>query len=299
MAGKKTYDYRASTYYSDEETLQFLKNKAGSGKDSSVSAYIYRLITEDRLRSDSSGDRIEDVQNDEKTVLHPQFGATIRMTTHGTFHFQSFRKLREGLTAAANKKFINSTLDSQINAGIIKDFETKTSNIFTPDSAPLCVVILKLYTECSYFMTDDDDCDCHGSFTTTWLLIPVSENLWIKSGGRYKFENIRYISYAELTDKARTTKKTQHLSPILELDRHDNSGSFFIPVSCCDRQKLSESALKKFSFSSLKNVHYIIKGVTASSQNPRASFKIKNESQKTIFLKRMKDSERLMEQNKS
>ncbi|MFG0430783.1 hypothetical protein [Serratia liquefaciens] len=219
------YKYKATMYYSDEDTEQFLREKATkpNGKKS-ASQYLYSLVTRERENAVSG----ESEHDDSGVVrMYPPYTYIQWREISGPLSFPSITVLRTN--EASQKRFRHKDLMEAIDREIDKDVANVFLRIrpdFYKDGGFL--VIIKSEVTCYYSDEITGDSYCRGFYRVNYGTIHVSESEWKKWGGRYDFENIKYIKFRDLFNPSKN--KHAGLCQVAERDPLDTSGAFFIPV---------------------------------------------------------------------
>lgn len=226
------YKYKATMYYSDEDTEHFLAEKSikPNGKKS-ASQYLYALVSRERERERSGN---ADIAKDETRVikLYPEYTGGKRIDISGSVAFSSLATVRLGGQKKAEQRLKTKMLMAEIDKAII---EHMISEGFLQPKVPGkaldnndFTIILKTDVTCHYYEDTYSGDYCQGSFTARCLILHITQSEWERFDGRYCFENIKYFKYGDL---AKVEKHTQRgLCRVAELSPRDSAGAFFIPV---------------------------------------------------------------------
>lgn len=268
------YKYKATMYYSDEDTEHFLaENSIKPNGKKSASQYLYALVSRERERSDNTG-----IAKDEAGVLklYPEFMGGKRVDISGRVAFSSLMSARLDGQKKAEQRLKTKVLMEEIDKVIIAQcisgsfFQPKflgnelDNNGFT--------IILKTEVTCYYHEEEDSGDYCQGLFTAKCLILHITKSVWERRGGKYDFENIKYFKYEDL---AKVEKKMQRgLCKIAELSPQDKAGAFFIPVRTISKAFPSDSVL----INSLS-----IRGVDTSFNKDRVKLKAMNATQRKRY----------------
>ncbi|BEM65476.1 hypothetical protein SME23J_45030 [Serratia marcescens] len=263
------YKYKATMYYSDEDTEHFLAEKSTkpNGKKS-ASHYLYALVS--RERTDNTG-----IAKDEAGVLklYPEFMGGKRVDISGRVAFSSLMSARLAGQKKAEQRLKTKMLMEEIDKVIIE--QVISEGFLQPkflgkelDNNDL-LIILKTDVACHYYEDTYSGDYCQGLFAAKCLILHITKSEWERRGGKYDFENIKYFKYEDL---AKVEKKTQRgLCKIAELSPKDKAGAFFIPVRTTSKSFPSDSVLMNPPS---------IRGVDISFNKDRVKLKAMNATQR-------------------
>ncbi|WP_336983071.1 MULTISPECIES: hypothetical protein [unclassified Cedecea] len=267
------YKFKATMYYSDSETEQFLKNREEktNGKGS-ISQYMYSLVTKEREKN-----VVIELNHDDSGVvtMHPQYTSVLWREINGVISFTSIYSVKEN--KVAQKRVKHKGVMREIDMVIEKDINSmsivRRSNLI--DSECFFIVIKSRIT-CFYSDEIKTDEYVQGNFSATIGLIRVNRSEWERWGGRYDFENITYIKFAGISNP--NENKLKGLCQVAEQKMGYTAGAFFIPV----RKTAIKFPLEKKSQS-------VIIGVDINFSQDRVKFKKMNKSQKERYFKKTLD----------
>lgn len=260
------YKYKATMYYSDDETHAFLQDKAAKPNGrKSASQYLYSLVTRERENAVSA-----ESQQDVPDVvrMYPQFTRIHWREISGPLTFPFITDA--GKNKASQKRFRHKDLMKAIDSEIDKDsyptFQKKRPDFLENGGF---FVIIKSEVTCYYSDEKTMDGQYRGFFNIIYGLIYVSESEWRLRGGKYDFENITYMKFKDLSNPQKN--KHSGLCQVAETHARDTSGAFFIPV-----RKIAKT------FPSDRHPVPLITGVDISFSLDRVKLKAMNETQKKI-----------------
>lgn len=266
------YKYKATMYYSDDETNEFLKEKAAkpNGKKS-ASHYLYSLVTEERKSSTTH----EKKDNFVPIHLYPEFTRSKEINVNGQVTFM-------GLPSAFQPKGKKSTLQrlehkslmGQIDAKIHSEVTQGYINRYDGLEKDAFIIAVKTYVECYYCNSSATENLYEGTFTATCRIIIVSKVQWDKYDGKLDFENLRYFKYEDIAKVKQGIPK--RLCKMAELSPPDKAGGFFIPIMPLPKE-FPECNVPEY---------IIVKGVDLSLNKDRLRFKAMNESQREKYMVR-------------
>ncbi|CNI17859.1 MULTISPECIES: hypothetical protein [Yersinia] len=264
------YKYKATMYYSDEDTEQFLRGKATkpNGKKS-ASHYLYALVSRERENLDIINTTVGET---EVIKLYPQFTVGKRIDFSGQVSFSSFISIGEKRNKTADNRLKLKSLMDAIDNAIASDFALDMRRFKISDDKTdeySFSVILKTEVDCYY----NDDVlpgeNYKGIFRATCIIINVSRSEWGRLDGKYDFEGIKYFKYEEVL-KAQNGR-FKGLCKIAEIDPRDKIGAFFIPVRVTS---------KEFPYDRIPAGGFCIQGVNVDFNKGRVKLKSMNTSQK-------------------
>lgn len=258
------YKYKATMYYSDEDTEQFLREKAAklNGKKS-ASQYLYSLVTRERENAVSG----ESEHNDSGVVqMYPPYTYIHWREISGPLSFPCMPLLptKEASQKRFRHKDLMEAIDRKIEKDVANVFLKLRPNIYKKGGF---LVIIKSEVTCHYSDEITNNSRCRGFFSVNYGTIHVNESEWKRCGGRYDFENIKYIKFRDLFNPNKN--KHARLCQVAEKDPLDTSGAFFIPV-----RKIAKV------FPSDRFPVPLIKGVDISFNQNRVKLKTMSISQK-------------------
>lgn len=265
------YKYKATMYYSDEETEAFLRDKAvkSNGKKS-ASHYLYSLVTKERENLMANND----IKGKPVPVqLFPEYVNSKEFSVNGSVEFFGLSDVYhpnkgENSLIRKNHKTLMETIDDKIIEHVANHFSNHGHEVNDKSFR----IVLKTYVVCYYCNVSIVPGLYTGTFTATCRLITVSRNEWDKCGGMLDFENLRYIKYEAIAKPE--PRIPRGLCKVAESSRTDTTGAFFIPVLTLPK-KFPEKTLPE---------SVIMKGVDISFSKERLKFKAMNESQKKRHL---------------
>lgn len=255
------YKYKATMYYSDDETDKFLRDKAAkpNGKKS-ASHYLYSLVTRER----ESAASVELNQEEVGVVrIYPEYTSSRRIEVSGLISFIALPAF--SLESKATQKRLD-------HKGLMKEIDEKiyqhiSSNFNNPSYDESFLVVIKTYVTCYYNSNVSETGNCEGNFLANCTLIHVTRSEWARWGGKYDFENIQYIKFRDLS-KSRV-RKNMGLCQLAEIVPLETVGAFFIPVRTTAKAFPSD----KFPFP-------LLKGVDITFNKDRVRLKPMNDTQK-------------------
>ena len=229
------YRWKATMYYSDEETKDFLAEKSlkPNGKKISDSQYLYSLVCKDRAS------RIGDDNLPKRTPgirLHPTFGI-----------FSNFR-VKENIVLSPRKH--DNEINIEHSLSITKIIENrvkrylheqgcikyKTRKTIEGKSLTLenksCFYVVIINSVCFHFKDSTNisgGIQIEGFIDALISVIHVDKNLWEGYEGKYRFDKIRYAKYEKISNSE--FSPYAQFSKLRELSCKDKTGGFFIPVS--------------------------------------------------------------------
>lgn len=266
------YKHKATMYYSDEETHQFLREKAAkpNGKKS-ASHYLYSLVTEER----KSGTTHEEKNNFTPIHLYPEFTTSRELSVYGQVTFMGLPsafqpKGKKSTFQRLEHKSLMGQIDAKIQSDVIQEFGNRYDGL----NKNAFIIALKTYVECYYCNSSANESLYEGTFTATCRIIIVNRALWDKFDGMLDFENLRYFKYENIVKAQQKIPK--RLCKVAELSPLDKAGGYFIPVMPLP---------KEFPESNVPE-GIIVKGVDLSLNKERLRFKAMNESQKEKYMVR-------------
>lgn len=270
--GTMVYKYKATMYYSDEETHQFLREKAAkpNGKKS-ASHYLYSLVTEER----KNGTTHEKIDNFIPIHLYPEFTTSRELRVNGQVTFIGLSgafqpQIKNHTLLSLNHKSLMEQIDAKIQSEVTQRFIIRHDVLYKD----AFIIAVKTYVECHYCNSSETENLYEGTFIATCRIIIVSKVQWNKCDGKLDFENLRYFKYEEIAKAQKRIPK--HLCKMAEISPRDKIGGFFIPVLLLP---------KKFPESNAPEC-IIVKGVDLSFNKDRLRFKAMNESQRKNSLVR-------------
>lgn len=259
------YKYKATMYYSDDETDRFLKEKAAkpNGKKS-ASHYLYSLVTRERENAASVELNQEEV---DVVRIYPEYTSVTRIEVSGLISFTALPAFSLE-SKATQKRLDHKDLMKEIDGKIHLDITSKFNihkNDFNHDGSFL--VVIKTDVTCYYNRTVSEAGYCEGNFLANCTIIHVTRSEWARWGGKYDFENIKYIKFRDLS-KSRV-RKNMGLCQLAEMVPLDTVGAFFIPVRTTAK-----------AFPSDKFPVPLLKGVDITFNKDRVRLKPMSDTQK-------------------
>lgn len=261
------YKYKATMYYSDDETDKFLGEKATKPNGRrSASQYLYSLVTRERENAVSA-----ESQKDVPYVvrMYPEYTNIYWRQINGPLTFSVITGI--GKNETAQKRLRHKDLMEAIEREIDKDshiIALKKKAAFLENGGLL--VIIKSEVTCYYSDDITMDGQCRGFFSANYGVICVSKSEWERWGGKYDFENIIYMKFRDLS--APRKNKYTGLCQVAENKPLDMEGAFFIPV-----RKIAKA------FPSDRIPFTLITGADISFRQDRVKLKSMNESQKKRY----------------
>lgn len=259
------YKYKATMYYSDDETDRFLREKAAkpNGKKS-ASHYLYSLVTRERENAASVELNQEEV---DVVRIYPEYTRVTRIGVSGLISFTALPAFSLE-SKAAQKRLDHKDLMKEIDGKIHLDITSKFNNHkndFNHDGSFL--VVIKTDVTCFYNRTVSEAGYCEGNFLANCTIIHVTRSEWARWGGKYDFENIKYIKFRDLS-KSRV-RKNMGLCQLAEIAPRVTAGAFFIPVRTTAK-----------AFPSDKFPVILLKGGDINFNEDRVRLKPMNDTQK-------------------
>lgn len=220
------YKYKATMYYSDDETDKFLSEKIAkpNGKKS-ASQYLYSLVTRERENAESTELNKQDFN---VVRIYPEYTNARRHEFSGLISFSALSTSSLG-SKTAQKRFDHKFLMEEIDNKIHNDTSSRFSNhnnAFSHHGA--FQVVIKTYVTCYYNNSSSEIGHCKGNFLANCTIIHVTRSEWERWGGKYDFENIQYIKFRDLSKHS--VRKNMGLCQLAEIAPLDTAGAFFIPV---------------------------------------------------------------------
>ncbi|KAB7685369.1 hypothetical protein GBN23_00675 [Plesiomonas shigelloides] len=262
------YKYKATMYYSDEETEQFLNEHARkrNGKKS-FSNYLYSLVKKEREKITP----IRHEENKRSIQLYQDYIPHFETDIKGSIEFTSIKnatalKSARGEHKGLIHKDLMNEVDKKIEEFINNNFILRQDGRFCNCS----FIVIRAELSLSNFHTNELFDYCKGIFTARCLIIVLSQQ-HNSLHNRFDFENIRYYNYETMVSFK--TNKDLALCKILERKSSDPTGAFFVPVITMPRQFQSQ----------LKPGEIIIRGVDFSFNKYRSKIKQANKNQQKRF----------------
>lgn len=235
------YKLKATMYYSDEETEQFLNEHAHkrNGKKS-VSHYLYSLVTKEREKATPTRDE----PNRFSIQLYQDYIPDIEPLIEFNFEFTSIRNAIASEMAKnkrdKNKKLpyknIMKEIDKEIKEFIDKNFISRQGSRFCNCS----FLVIRAEISLSDFHIDELSEYCKGICEVRCLIIILNQqehNLFHK---QFNSEKIKYHRYEKIINFRRDMIQERHITlkdnitinlcKIAEMKSHDPTGAFFIPA---------------------------------------------------------------------
>ena len=249
------YKYKATMYYSDEETEAFLREKAlkANGKKS-ASHYLYSLVSRERETADTTRSKMDASEGVQIYPVSGHISLPCLMVTG---------KDEKSRIRLAHKDIIKE-IDQKIYSDIDNTFLNKPHQIYNNDDL---LIVIKTDLICYYSDNITAEHQCQGTFIASCIIIRVNRFEWETWGGKYDFENIRYIKYRDLSNPK--ANKYTGLCQLAEHAPQDKTGAFFIPV---------RKTAKDYPSDRLPPV--LIKGIDINANKDRLRLKAMNASQK-------------------
>ncbi|MFL1915842.1 hypothetical protein ACJW8B_10605 [Plesiomonas shigelloides] len=224
------YKYKATMYYSDEETAQFLSEHARkrNGKKS-ASHYLYSLVTKER----ENAIPMRNKSNTPQSNIHPEYIPFTELPITGEITFTSLANKDAAKKTERKKqlsKWVMDEIDNEIKQKI-------TNNIIGSKNTFLCksvFLVIKTQISIDYYFDNLDPEYCKGTFTATALVIRLSPNEYGEFSSHLDFENIDYYKYEDILKLNRTIPSD--ICKIAERHPTDPIGAFFITVMKAPKQ---------------------------------------------------------------
>ena len=224
------YKHKATMYYSDEETVQFLNEHAHkrNGKKS-VSHYLYSLVTKEREKAIST----EIKSKPSPVTLYPEH-YPLELMIDGDIEFTSLDNIRAAKDIVdINKKPIHNNIMNEINSKI-EQFIAKNLR-----DNPRChikndyFIVIRSHIIINSHHTHTTSEYCKGHFIATCMIINVRQNERGVFSSNFDFKKVKYYKYNDITKANRYIPSS--LCKIAEINPQDPTGAFFIPVMNVDR----------------------------------------------------------------
>ncbi|EJJ4045592.1 hypothetical protein NI366_001774 [Salmonella enterica] len=254
------YKYKATMYYSDEETEAFLREKAlkTNGKKS-ASHFLYSLVSREREVADTTHSKMDTSGG---VHIYPEYTAVHRYDVSGYISLPCL--MVTGKDEKSRIRFVHKDIMKAIDIEIEKAYLKNPHQTYNNDDL---LIIIKTDIHCSYSDNITAEHHCRGTFIASCIIIRVNRVEWEKWGGKYDFENIRYIKYRDLVNPK--VNKYTGLCQVAEYAPQDKAGAFFIPV---------RKTAKEFPSDRLPPI--LIKGIEINANKDRLRLKVMNASQK-------------------
>ncbi|CNK14408.1 hypothetical protein [Yersinia intermedia] len=259
------YKYKATMYYSDDETDRFLREKAAkpNGKKS-ASHYLYSLVTRERENAAS----VELNQEEVGVVrIYPEYTRLRRIEVSGLISFTAlpaFSLESKATQKRLDHKDLMKEIDGKIHLDITSKFNNH-NNDFNHNGSFL--VVIKTDVTCYYNRTVSGAGYCEGNFLANCTILHITRSEWERWGGKYDFERIKYIKFRDLSNPR--ARKSMGLCQLAEIAPLDTAGAFFIPVRTTAK-----------AFPSDKFLAPLIIGVDITFNKDRVRLKPMNDTQK-------------------
>ncbi|EDX3145030.1 hypothetical protein B6N85_001186 [Salmonella enterica subsp. diarizonae serovar 61:l,v:1,5,7] len=258
------YKYKATMYYSDEETEAFLREKAlkANGKKS-ASHYLYSLVSRERETADTTRSKMDASGG---VQIYPEYTAVRYYDVSGCISLPCL--MVTGKDEKSRIRFAHKDIMEAIDQKI--HFDISNTILKTPYQTynnEALLIVIKTNIHCSYSDNITAEHHCQGAFIASCIIIWVNRFEWGKWGGKYDFENIRYIKYRDLSNPK--ANKYTGLCQLAEHAPQDKAGAFFIPV---------RKTAKEFPSDRLTPI--LIKGIDINANKDRLRLKAMNASQK-------------------
>lgn len=226
------YKLKATMYYSDEETEQFLNEHAHkrNGKKS-VSHYLYSLVTKEREKAISKENKPESpsVQLYQQRIFK-------ECTAKGEFEFKFQEKVAAiGKRTISHKEIIDKELMNEINNKIEQNITKMFINNPHSYVSNNCFIVIRTHISIETYTTLER---CKGTFTVMFMVINLSQNEHGEFKSKFNLEKIRYHKHETITDAGRHIPSA--LCKLIEVPIKDPIGAFFIPVMPAPKQILSK-----------------------------------------------------------
>ncbi|EBQ4753258.1 hypothetical protein LE36_06645 [Salmonella enterica subsp. diarizonae] len=254
------YKYKATMYYSDEETEAFLRDKAlkTNGKKS-ASHFLYSLVSREREVADTTHSKMDTSGG---VHIYPEYTAVYRYDISGYISLPCL--MVTGKDEKSRIRFVHKDIIKAIDIDIEKAYLKNLHQTYNNDDL---LIVIKTDIHCSYSDNITAEHHCRGTFIASCIIIRVNRVEWEKWGGKYDFENIRYIKYRDLANPK--VNKYTGLCQVAEYAPQDKAGAFFIPV---------RKTAKEFPSDRLSPI--LIKGIDINANKDRLRLKAMNASQK-------------------
>ncbi|HCR3451169.1 TPA: hypothetical protein ON570_004853 [Citrobacter werkmanii] len=261
------YKYKATMYYSDDETEAFLREKAlkTNGKKS-ASHYLYSLVSREREVADTTRSKMDTSAG---VHIYPEYTAVHRYDVSGDISFPCL--MVTGKDEKSRIRFVHKDIMKAIDQEI--DFDINKASLKNPHQTynnDDLLIVIKTDIHCSYSDNITTEHHCQGTFIASCIIIRVTRFEWEKWEGKYDFENIRYIKYRDLSNPK--VNKHTGLCQVAEYAPQDKAGAFFIPV---------RKTAKAFPSDRLPPI--LIKGIDINANKDRLRLKAMNASQKKRY----------------
>jgi aromatic ring hydroxylase len=228
------YKHKATMYYSDEETVQFLNEHAHkrNGKKS-VSHYLYSLVTKEREKAISTKNRSEppSIQLYQQKLFREY---TVKGGIDFTFK-EKAATTKKSFALVTYKEIIYKELmneiDNEIKQSITRTFINNPHNHISNN----CFIVIRTHISIE---TDTTFSRCKGKFTVMFMVINLSHNEHGEFKSKFNLEKIRYYKHETITDAGRHIHSA--LCKLIEVPIKDPIGAFFIPVMPAPKQILSK-----------------------------------------------------------
>ena len=225
------YKWKATMYYSDEDTKKFLEDRAlkPNGKKVSDSKYLYSLVNRTRLECLGENDTHSEnrllIDDFKGVVLHKPFKgfSQKRLNSDISLFFYEYKELVGFLSSDRVKvEAVRSIIQHVFSED--KDIRTELAS----NKAFLVLVVNKLTV---YYCAHEYGISPSGFGGVLGMEVSpiyVDVNLWDKYSGKYYFDKTRYLKYAQISNCIMPGYK--QFSKVHEMSTMDGNGGFFIPV---------------------------------------------------------------------
>lgn len=275
------YTWKATMYYADEETKNFLakKSKKTNGKIISDSSFLYSLVTKARISSsEDAGNNNEEssdaLRKNRGVYIYPPFSNFVEKIFKTKVIFSSTDAIKN------HNNLIKNISENKLRQLKIKNIikECFLSEFNVDDyryGADAFTIIIITKVVCVYLQNKDDSLplDCEGLLDAQVIIVNINKELWGKYHNRYDFSKINYLKYEKVASLE--TAAYDGLAKIREIGHRDKTGGYFIPVVKSAREYPS----------SLIGETIIIGGDSSNGVN-RVNIKPMSESAKEKFISR-------------
>lgn len=225
------YKHKATMYYSDEETEQFLNEHAHkrNGKKS-ASHYLYSLVTKERENAVlmSYESNVPSIQ------IYPEYHPVERVID-GCIEFTSLSNIRDANSIVdIRKKPIHKNIMGEIDEKIKQYMTEKFIDNKCCRIKNDCFIVIRSYISISAHHTHTTAEYCRGNVEVTLLIINVSQDECGRFCSHYNFDMIKYYKHEDIAKASKHVPSS--LCKIAEMKPRDPIGAFFIPVMKITRQ---------------------------------------------------------------
>lgn len=278
------YTWKATMYYTDEETKDFLakKSKKTNGKIISDSSFLYSLVTKARISSsEDTGNNNEEssdaLRKNLGVFIYPPFSNFVEKILKTKVTFSSIDAIKNHsnnpIKNVSENRLRQLKIKDLIMEWFLSEFDVDEYRYGT--DAFTIIIITKV--ACVYLQNKDDSLplDCEGLLDAQVVIVNVNKELWGKYHNRYDFSKINYLKYEKVSNLEAAAY--DGLAKIREIGHRDKTGGYFIPVV---------KSAKEYP-STLIGETIIIGGDSSNGVN-RVNIKPMSESAKEKFISRKK-----------